>query len=260
MPYFPSFEGTPAQWILVAFACCIPVFFLAEATGWMSFGYSKFAQRERRWSLPSRLGMFIIYFPAVFAYPLIFTYMEGPSSSWHTWCMALVVAHFAKRCLETLFLHKYSGVTNLGSTLLISSLYTLVALLLGYFAATDMKLSLLNSTVLKPLVVVGIVLWFVGTGINFYHHWLLARLRKPGETGYVLPTGGLFRWIACPHYFGEIVAWFGYAFLFHHIAAYIIAATMTAYLMGRSHNTVKWYRERLEGVPSNWKRLFPFVY
>lgn len=40
----------------------------------------------------------------------------------------------------------------------------------------------------------------------------------------------------------------------------VFACSIPAYLMGRSHNTVKWYRERLEGVPSNWKRLFPFVY
>lgn len=260
MLYIPSFESTIIQWILITFFVTSPLFFIGEATGWLSFGYSKFAKREQKWSLPSRLGMFIIYFPAVLAYPLIYIFLNSPSSQWHTLCMALVIAHFAKRCLETLFLHKYSGVTNLGSTLLISSLYTLVSGLLGYIASTEITLKLLNSSAFQPQIIVGVVLWVVGTGINFYHHWILANLRKPGETGYVLPQKGLFRWIACPHYFGEIIGWFGYAILFHHVGAYVILLTMTAYLMGRSHNTVKWYRERMDNVPTNWKRLFPFVY
>ena len=91
------------------------------------------------------------------------------------------------------------------------------------------------------------------------HHRILANLRVAGEKGYVLPTQGLFRYVACPHYLGEILAWCGYALIFHHFAAFAVTLAMTAYLFGRSHNTVKWYRERME-PPANWRRVIPFIY
>ena len=50
-------------------------------------------------------------------------------------------------------------------------------------------------------------------GINGYHHSVLAgmrtRLGKAGKKAYVLPSAGLFRFVVCPHYLGELVAWYG---------------------------------------------------
>jgi 3-oxo-5-alpha-steroid 4-dehydrogenase 1 len=39
----------------------------------------------------------------------------------------------------------------------------------------------------------------------------LRRLRSPSEIGYRIRTGGAYRWVSCPNYFGEIVAWFDWA-------------------------------------------------
>ena len=49
--------------------------------------------------------------------------------------------------------------------------------------------------------------------LNGYHHWLLARLRPLGVRIYVVPSHGLFRWVACPHYSGEILSFVGYAIM-----------------------------------------------
>lgn len=52
-------------------------------------------------------------------------------------------------------------------------------------------------------ITVGIVLWIAGEFINFYHHAILANLRPAGtSSGYIIPTGGLFHYVVCPHYFG----------------------------------------------------------
>lgn len=89
---------------------------------------------------------------------------------------------------------------------------------------------------------------------------LLANLRAPGETGYVVPKGGLFPWVACPHYLGELIAWYGFSLVFHHVGAWVTTATMTFYLAGRAHNTLRSYRSKDLELPTGWKRLLPFVY
>ena len=52
---------------------------------------------------------------------------------------------------------------------------------------------------------VGLALFGVGLLGNFYHHYLLATLRSPGETKYKVPRGGCFEYVAAPHYFFELL-------------------------------------------------------
>ena len=261
MFYLPEFNGSVAHWILAVYLVSSPMFFVSEATGSMSFGYSKFADRKKARALPSRLGMFIIYFPAVFAFWLPAIGRDAPIPGWHALAGALMSAHFAKRCLEVLFVHRYSGVMNLGSVAMICTLYTTVSGLMGWIAFHEIDATVLSSGDFTPMLRLGLVVWGLGTAINFWHHRILANLRKPGETGYVMPKRGLFRFVACPHYLGEIIAWWGYSIVFCHVGAAIASLAMTFYLAGRAHNTVKWYRERLgDQVPKGWRRLVPFVY
>ncbi len=39
----------------------------------------------------------------------------------------------------------------------------------------------------------------------------LRALREPGEIVYSIPYGGLFNWISCPNYLGEINEWISWA-------------------------------------------------
>ena len=205
--------------------------------------------------------MVIIYLPAVALFWVPLSLRDVALTDWHILAGSLVSLHFLERVLESLFLHRYSGVMNLASVVMICGLYSSLSLLLGEVSATEVGGDGMPLTGFEVELRVGIGLWSVGVLLNLHHHRLLANLRKPGETGYEMPRGGLFRWIACPHYFAEIVGWWGYALVFHHVAAPIAASTMSLYLAGRSHNTVKWYRERMpDAVPTGWKRLIPFVY
>ena len=53
-------------------------------------------------------------------------------------------------------------------------------------------------------------------------------------------AGGLFPWIACPHYFFELIEWFGFALVYRHPLAFCLALQMTGYLSGRATATVNW--------------------
>jgi len=64
-----------------------------------------------------------------------------------------------------------------------------------------------------PRFIAGVVLFVAGYGVNRWADLALRGLRQPGETGYRIPYGGLFRWVSCPNYLGEIVEWAGWALL-----------------------------------------------
>ena len=261
MFYIPEFDGSIVHWAVIIYLFSGPLLFIGEATGWTSFGYSKFADRKARMALPSRVGMFIIYFPAVFSFWLAPLARGVELTPWLLISGAMISAHFAKRCVEVMTLHRYSGVMNLFTTVQICFLYTTLALLLGEIAATGMSGFEGGAPPISAAMILGVALWVLGTSGNFYHHKLLANLRKPGETEYKVPRGGLFGLVACPHYFSEILAWFGFALFFHHVGALMMISVMTMYLAGRSYNTLVWYRDRLgDQLPDGWRRMIPLIY
>ena len=58
---------------------------------------------------------------------------------------------------------------------------------------------------------VGLVIFIAGFVINRSADGTLRHLRQPGETCYRVLQGGLYRWVSCPNYFGEIAVWCGWA-------------------------------------------------
>lgn len=260
MLYIPPFTGSATQWVLISLVVAGPLFFIGEVTGTVALAYSKFADQAGRVRIPSRVGMLILYAPAIFAAPLAHVAADGAWTPWHLLTLGLVSLHFVRRCLEVLLVHRYSGVMNASGVVVPCAMYTGVSALFGYVGATEISPALLASVDFQPWWAAGLAVWMAGSAINIAHHRVLAGLRAPGQTEYVLPRQALFRWVACPHYLGEIVGWFGFAMVFHHVAAWVVAATMAVYLAGRAHHTLRWYRARFEALPAGWRRLVPFVY
>ncbi|SPR00314.1 unnamed protein product (mitochondrion) [Plasmodiophora brassicae] len=229
--------------LLVAFA---PVLYLSESRGLLHLQYSKFADNGSAWSVPARLGMLLFYLPAGIA-P---AFVVGPARS-HRAAAALMIAHYTKRCLECLFLHKFSGRTNLWTIAFVGGGYTLSSVILTSTAPAE------GSAAVAHL---GLLVWLVGQLGNFYHHWLLANLRKPGDMRHVVPRGGLFAYVASPHYLFEIVSWVGAALSISTWYAWAMVWFSSWYLAGRATATLDWYAKKGMRTPPGWKRLVPLVF
>ncbi|KAA0710638.1 3-oxo-5-alpha-steroid 4-dehydrogenase 1 [Triplophysa tibetana] len=78
--------------------------------------------------------------------------------------------------------------------------------------------------VTRPYFITGSCLWLTGWIINIHSDHILRNLRKPGETGYKIPRGGMFNYVSGANFFGEIVEWAGFALAAHsiHSAAFAI--------------------------------------
>ena len=153
-----------------------------EGWGGGAMGYSKFeGVRDKTPRVPSRIAMFIIYFPATVVYALMHASADRAdvASSFHTVVGCMIIGHFAKRCLEVLFLHKYSGFINVATMCMISVAYTVIS---GVFAVTAIHRlapSAQPAEYEHGSLPFGSLLWMVGQMGNCYHHWLLSQARCP---------------------------------------------------------------------------------
>jgi very-long-chain enoyl-CoA reductase len=175
----------------------------------------------------------------------------------------MLTIHFLKRTLETLFLHKYSGSTDLGTAIFIGIYYTLVSIIVSYFSV-QVPVSLYDKNILTT----GITLFIIGQIGNFYHHYILASLRKdklnPTEgkdqiKNYKIPVGGLFDYVTMPHYFFELISWLGIALTSQQANSFLVFCSMFSYLAGRSVATNQWYKDNIKDYPQR-KNLIPFIF
>ncbi|TMS18352.1 3-oxo-5-alpha-steroid 4-dehydrogenase 1 [Larimichthys crocea] len=121
-------------------------------------------------------------------------------------------------------------------------------------------LSTLRSWVTHPCFIAGSVLWLVGWLVNMHSDHILRNLRKPGETGYKIPTGGMFEYVSGANFLGEITEWAGFALAGHSVHSSAFAIFTTVVLASRAVAHHKWYLAKFEDYPKSRKALIPFVF
>ena len=110
-----------------------------------------------------------------------------------------------------------------------------------------------------PRFLGGLALFITGFGINKHADHILINLRKPGESGYKIPRGGMYRFLSAPNYFGEIVQWGGWALMCWNLGALSFFAWTMANLAPRAFAIHKWYRSEFDDYPPERKALIPFI-
>lgn len=108
--------------------------------------------------------------------------------------------------------------------------------------------------------ILGFLLFALGYWLNKQSDHILKNLRAPGETGYKIPYGGLFKWVSSPHYLGELLEWCGWAILTWSVAGWAFVAYTFANLAPRAWAHHQWYKANFENYPADRKALIPFVW
>jgi 3-oxo-5-alpha-steroid 4-dehydrogenase 1 len=117
-----------------------------------------------------------------------------------------------------------------------------------------------TSWLWDPRFVVGTLLFLAGYVINHHSDHVLRTLRKPGETGYKVPNGGMYRFVSAPNYLGEVVEWAGWALLTFCLPGAAFAFWTAANLAPRAATHHAWYRETFPNYPKKRKALIPFLW
>ncbi|KAI0911728.1 3-oxo-5-alpha-steroid 4-dehydrogenase-domain-containing protein [Ustulina deusta] len=178
-------------------------------------------------------------------YPAVYPYIKdvvpaptpaassGALTSVQQAAFLMIMAHFVKRELEVLFVHKFSTNTMPAAFIVRNSLfYWVFAGLLGALEiyAPFSPAAQAGDFLSSPLDVLGLALYVFGELCNAHVHWYLSTLRKPGETARKIPTGLGFSLVTCPNYMFEIIAWIG-IILVTRSPALVVFITIGSYYM-----------------------------
>jgi 3-oxo-5-alpha-steroid 4-dehydrogenase 1 len=111
-----------------------------------------------------------------------------------------------------------------------------------------------------PRFLAGVILFLAGASVNRWADLTLRGLRRHGETGYSIPYSGLYKWVSCPNYLGEIVEWFGWALATWSLPGLAFAAWTLANLAPRARSHHAWYHANFPEYPAERKALIPWVW
>jgi protein-S-isoprenylcysteine O-methyltransferase Ste14 len=105
----------------------------------------------------------------------------------------------------------------------------------------------------------GISVFAGGWLINQHSDRILINMRPPGDTAYRIPHGGMYRWVSCPNYLGEIVTWIGWAIATWSLAGTAFAVFTMANLLPRALAIHRWYKNEFDDYPKSRKAIIPFI-
>lgn len=107
--------------------------------------------------------------------------------------------------------------------------------------------------------IIGVLVFTGGVFFNWRSDQILLNLRKGGEKGYSIPQGGLFKWISCPNFLGEILEWTGFAMMTWSPAALVFALWTLFNLVPRALDHHRWYKSTFREYPAERKAIVPWI-
>jgi 3-oxo-5-alpha-steroid 4-dehydrogenase 1 len=114
-----------------------------------------------------------------------------------------------------------------------------------------------NEWLLDPRFICGVIIFIIGFVINRRADYILRNLRRLDESDYKIASSGLYRFISCPNYLGEIIIWVGWAVATWSLAGLSFAAWTIANLVPRARAHHAWYRSYFPDYPPERKALVP---
>eukprot|EP01083_Nonionella_stella_P017353 48538_1 len=190
---------------------------------------------------------------------------DGISTLYQAMFICFYCFHFLRRIIEVICIHNYQRSAPVFEVFGAFIYYGGLSIYNSFCSNINMfyKYGIPNSI----LIVIGIFIFIVGESGNCYHHYLLSKMRPKGFNGHVIPNGCLFNFVSCPHYFFELLTWFGW-FIMTGFGVGPLALLLLSLitLIQRSKEKHDKYRHEFNGenhkkvYPQHRKALIPFIF
>ncbi|KAK0138484.1 3-oxo-5-alpha-steroid 4-dehydrogenase 1 [Merluccius polli] len=221
--------------------------------------YGRHASSKYGFPVHVKLAWFVQELPAL-AVPLCLLRTSAAKTAQlpNALLIAMYCTHYVQRCLIYPFLIRGGKATPVGSC----ALAFVFCVYNGYMQIRYLSHYAEYPTgwVTHPCFITGSALWLVGWLVNLHSDHILRTLRKPGETGYQIPRGGVFEYVSGANFLGEITEWAGFALAGCSVHSTSFSIFTLVVLASRAVAHHRWYINKFEDYPKSRKALIPFVF
>ncbi|MGJ8670116.1 MAG: 3-oxo-5-alpha-steroid 4-dehydrogenase [Oceanococcus sp.] len=213
-------------------------------------------------TIDKRMGWIIMEIPVIAT--VLLCYWAGIEASGSTVNVSVVfvaafVVHYFNRGFIFPFRIKVAGKRMPVVSMLSSMMFYIInSYLIGYYFGALKSYPL--EWLWDPRFIIGILVFLGGFVINIQSDNILMRLRAPGESGYKIPKGGLYKYVSCPNYLGEILEWVGFAIMSWSLMGVVYAFWVALPLIPQAILAHRWYQEKFPATyPLERKAIFPYL-
>jgi len=209
----------------------------------------------------------LLIHPLFYHLPRLWYGQDVQHSMLQKYVYVLVLLHFAKRELETIFVHRFSNASMPFINIFKNSIYyhLFSGLLLAYdvyrpaFSATSSHIvGTIRSS--EQFLCICTSVWVFAELSNLHTHLTLRSLRPANSRTRAVPFGYGFTFVSCPNYFFEIIEWATIAVMTGSIIAWVFTALgagiMSIWALKKHRNYKK---EFGNAYPRGRKAIIPFI-
>jgi len=222
--------------------------------------YGRYVRRGWGLAVSNRLGWVIMESAAPLAFAVCFVLGSNPSTVTTLVFLGLWEAHYIHRA----FIYPLSlRSRSRGMPLVIVSFGFLFNMVNGYLNGRYLFTfsgGYSNQWLGDPRFLFGVALFITGFIINRQADRILRELSREAGAGYRVPRGGLYRWVSCPNYLGEVVMWLGWALATWSLPGLAFAVWTLANLAPRARSHHVWYRQNFPDYPSRRRAFLPGIW
>ncbi|KAF9069201.1 3-oxo-5-alpha-steroid 4-dehydrogenase-domain-containing protein [Rhodocollybia butyracea] len=208
----------------------------------------------------------LLIHPIFYYLPRLFYSTDVVHSDLQRMVFAMVEAHFGKRILETLFVHRFSHGTmpllnifkNSAHYHILSGVFLAFDLYRPVFSASSMHI---KGTIRNDQQFLWICagLWTFFELSNLSTHLHLRSLRPAGTKKRAIPNGYGFGFVSCPNYFFETLAWAVVCAMTGSWAAYVFTAVGTGQMIVWALKKHAAYKKEFGKAYPRRKAMIPFM-
>ena len=236
-------------WIFLGF--CIFLYLIFSKT---IAPYGRHSNSEWGITIDNKWGWFWMELPALVVMPITVLILPVEKNEIIILILSLWILHYFYRSI--LFPIKLKTNGKKMPFLIVISAF-IFNLFNGFFVGYEIgNMSQLDFGI---NTLIGLIIFFTGMYINRSSDNKLISLRKDNKE-YQIPQGGMFDFISCPNYFGEIVEWIGFAIIVLNLGTLSFALWTAFNLIPRALNHHNWYINYFKEYPDKRKALIPYIF
>lgn len=243
---------------IVLAASLVMAVLVFPALFFISAPYGRYARQGWGPQLPNWLGWLLMESVSAVLMPVMFILGDAPRTLTLFIFLLMWEAHYIHRAFIYPFRLRDQWKPMPALVVLMGAVFNLVNAYLNGHYLFDLGGSRYQAGwLVTPQFIIGAVLFVAGFIINRQADSILHGLRGRGELRYKIPHGGLYRYISCPNYFGEILEWTGWAVATWSLPGLAFALWTFANLAPRARAHHKWYHQNFKEYPLERKALLP---